>query len=159
MIRFIKDFIQNVKKLLQWIPVIWKDQDWDQTFFYEILQFKLKRMAHYHRKYSYSSNKDNVTKQIEICVMLLNRIVRDDYLSNALTQHEAKWGKAEILHEKIKDTEYYNIDIKVPGLDKKNEKIETKKRRQCYRHSDYLKEQDINMLFEKLNKHIECWWD
>ena len=83
-------------------------------------------MAHYHRKYSYSSNKDNVTKQIEICVMLLNRIVRDDYLSNALTQHEAKWGEVEILHKKIKDTKYYNIDIKVPGLNKKDEKVETK---------------------------------
>ena len=159
MIKSVKNFIWNSKKLLKWIPVIWKDQDWDQVFFYKILRFKLKCMAEYHRKHGHSLNAKDIAKQIEICVMLLNRIIGDNYICNALMQHEAKWGEAEILHKKIEHTKYCKIDIKVPGLNKKDEKTERKRRYQCYKHSDYLKKQDIDMLFEKLNKRIECWWD
>lgn len=37
----IKNFIRNVKKLIHWIPIIWKDRDWDYYFIYEVLKQKL----------------------------------------------------------------------------------------------------------------------
>jgi len=40
-----KDFIQGVKNLWNWFPIIWKDRDWDQSFIYEILIHKLENQA------------------------------------------------------------------------------------------------------------------
>lgn len=41
-----KNFIQGVKNLWKWLPTIWKDRDWDSTYIYKILQFKLEQQAY-----------------------------------------------------------------------------------------------------------------
>ena len=42
-----RDFINGIKNLWSWFPVIWKDRDWDQTFIYEVLIHKLEKQAKY----------------------------------------------------------------------------------------------------------------
>jgi len=37
--------MKRIKKVLAWLPVIWKDEDWGEHFMVRLLQFKLKRMA------------------------------------------------------------------------------------------------------------------
>ena len=41
-----KDFIRGVKNLWRWLPIVWKDKDWDPTHIYKILQFKLEQQAY-----------------------------------------------------------------------------------------------------------------
>ena len=36
---------------------------------------------------------------------------------------------------------------------------ESKARQRAYRHSDYMKKQDIEYLFKLLSKHIQEFWD
>ena len=36
-----KDIKQGFKNLWKWLPVIWKDRDWDTHFIYELLKKKL----------------------------------------------------------------------------------------------------------------------
>jgi|688.fasta_scaffold502749_2 hypothetical protein len=40
-----KDFAQGVRNLWRWLPVIWKDRDWDAAYVYRIMQFKLEQQA------------------------------------------------------------------------------------------------------------------
>ena len=42
-----REFIQGVKNLIKWFPVIWRNRDWDHTFIYDILMFKLEQQAKY----------------------------------------------------------------------------------------------------------------
>ena len=35
-----RNFIRGVKNLIKWGSVIWKDRDWDDSFFFEIIKFK-----------------------------------------------------------------------------------------------------------------------
>lgn len=35
---------QRLKGLIAWLPVIWKDEDWDQVYLFEIMRFKICRM-------------------------------------------------------------------------------------------------------------------
>lgn len=37
---------RGIKNLWKWFPVIWKDRDWDHSYIYEILKFKLQDQAH-----------------------------------------------------------------------------------------------------------------
>lgn len=41
-----KNFIYGVKNLCKWFPLIWKDRDWDHTYIYKILDFKLEQQAY-----------------------------------------------------------------------------------------------------------------
>lgn len=44
--------IQNIKNLIAWFPVIWKDRDWDRYYLYNIMIFKLNKMEKF-----FNSNK------------------------------------------------------------------------------------------------------
>ena len=37
----IKNKIRQIRKVLRWIPILWRDRDWDYYFVYEILKQKL----------------------------------------------------------------------------------------------------------------------
>lgn len=43
----VKRFISNIKNVIRWLPVIWKDRDWDDYYIFEVLKFKLKNQAEY----------------------------------------------------------------------------------------------------------------
>ena len=38
----IKQFFRRIYNLYRWFPIIWKDQDWDHSYIFEIFKFKLK---------------------------------------------------------------------------------------------------------------------
>lgn len=38
-----KEYYYKIKKICQWIPILWKDFDWDWVFIVEILCYKLER--------------------------------------------------------------------------------------------------------------------
>lgn len=40
-----KSLYRRIKRILAWLPLLWRDQDWDFCFFVAIVQFKLNRMA------------------------------------------------------------------------------------------------------------------
>ena len=45
-----RKFTRRLKRLFKWIPIIWKDEDWDYEYFLKIAQFKLESMAELHVK-------------------------------------------------------------------------------------------------------------
>ena len=45
--------MKKIRNLIRWIPIIWKDRDWDFYFTYEILKKKLEFQAEFTRKYGH----------------------------------------------------------------------------------------------------------
>ena len=161
----VKDFFRNIKlgipNLIKWIPVIWGDRDWDQYFLYIILKFKLEQMVKLQLKYGHSVNSEMYANQMKTCILLLDRIVKDDYLMNALKPHEKKWGESRLNFKPVPDnTELYEGIYTVEKVTNKKEKEqEDKERMRIYKNVDNLQKQDLDMLFKNMRKHIEGWWD
>ncbi len=45
-----REIAQGFKNLWKWLPIIWKDRDWDNHFIFEVLKFKIKNTAEYTEK-------------------------------------------------------------------------------------------------------------
>ena len=43
----VRDFLTGISNLWKWLPIIWKDRDWDKHYIMEIFIFKLKRNRDY----------------------------------------------------------------------------------------------------------------
>jgi hypothetical protein len=72
----IRYFIESIKKLILWFPVIFKDRDWDHTFILRILYYKLKSI-----RLRYEHNEIFVGQEIEIkwlkkCEYLLDYVIK-----------------------------------------------------------------------------------
>ena len=75
---FHKDFIQGVKNIIKWFPVIWKDRDYGNGYIYDVFKFKLEKQAKYIAKYDRHTLAQRDAEIMMTCVRLIDK-VQDDY--------------------------------------------------------------------------------
>lgn len=144
---------QGIKNLIKWIPVIWKDRDWDEYYFFEVIRFKLEQMEELQRCYGNSVNSEQYANEIKLAKLLSERICKGGYLDNALFWYEKEYSDDDLItFEDIEGSTSKRIKF-----------TENKRQRSMFskagEHSDKMEKQDIDYLFEYLNKHIQKWWD
>ncbi len=147
--------IYGIENLYIWFFIIWQDRNWDHYFIYKILHKKLSLMEYNIRKYGMHVRSDKDAGKIKICVLLLDRLLKDDYFENVCKNHDKKWGKSDfIFHDNVRlEIKYANVKIE---KDKENQ---IKDFRKCMKSETELKEQDLDLLFKIMRKNIQTWWD
>jgi hypothetical protein len=75
----IRIFMESVKKILEWFPVIWKDRDWDYDYFYLVLKHKLKMMSKYEKKYAMAEKSDEIAGKMDEAIDLIEKLLNYDY--------------------------------------------------------------------------------
>jgi hypothetical protein len=148
----IKYFFKN---LWHYKGFLWNNRWWDHHFIFEALRYKLNHDIPYYEKYGMSVNSHLYAKKMKLCVMLLNRIIDDNYLSNVYKYHDEKWGDLDMIFN-----DDNSIHIYRPKVITEEDKIQERKEDKILRkREDYLQKQDINFLFDTMKKHILTWWD
>ncbi|GAG87616.1 unnamed protein product, partial [marine sediment metagenome] len=99
---------------------------------------------------------------IKVCIDALNRLIEDDYHSEAFQEHDDRWGKAEMDWLDAEDEGEGMVELKITYPKVKTEKdIDMEKnafRLACTRE-EYLRRKDMRTLFLNMYKNIQGWWD
>jgi hypothetical protein len=149
------DTLRRLHTILSYIPILWKDHDWDQGYLLDLLQFKLERIEKSllkgHRR------GDKVTlKDLHTMINLLKRIKEDPYHDIVFKDHEAKWGQLEWNSEKGRlGGRITRSKIKT------GEDLDQECRESCilYHKVTELENQDLDMFFSLFRKRINHLWD
>jgi len=157
---WIRDIKHGFRNLYAWLPLIWKDRDWDHGFLFEMLQFKLSRMEKCLRN-GIHLHADETADKVKLCVLLLDRINKDEYHEMVFKHHDKKWGETDLTFTKCKDNpEMSELHISRENVNSEEDKEQERKEyRAIMKRPDELMQQDIDMLFETMRKHIRGWWD
>ena len=101
----IRRVIRRTKNLFRWLPVIWKDEQWDYHFIFEILKYKLTIMSEYIRKNSHHTSAEYDADRMMLAVRLIDKVQNEEYIDelidyNNLTKEivdkaDAKQAKAK----------------------------------------------------------------
>ena len=73
-----KSIIQNIWRIIKWIPVLWSNYDWDPSFLYEVIGYKLKQMELNTYRW-HVADAEIRRKQIKTARILCNRLVDELY--------------------------------------------------------------------------------
>jgi hypothetical protein len=168
---FHKTLYQGIKNLIKWAPVIYHDRDWDYSFTFKILKFKLENTKEHFEKHRYFESWSNNIKWINICIKLIDRIEGDFYNDEYFSYY-----KAELLKEYNDDNGSYSINFKTTE-DRTNEYINmyphakrilfSNPKWESFRHNQTGKclaigqirhEKAKKLLFKILEEKIEHWW-
>jgi len=85
---------RGIRNLIDWFPTIWGDEQFDQFWFYRILHKKLTLMEKFYRsEYTMSADAEKVAKEIQICRVLIERLLKDEYDEPEQTRLYEKWGQ------------------------------------------------------------------
>jgi hypothetical protein len=161
----IKRFFRRIYNLYRWFPIIWKDQDWDDFYIFEILKFKLKNQAEYIGKRDFHTRAERDAEIMMLCVRLIEKVQDEYYGTEYFDYHDSKLlfidseshpGMYEMEVENISENfnEYFK---KYPRIYKQ---VETKdKYKTAFNIARINEERAHKLLFKILEQNIRRWWD
>lgn len=143
MIRWLKCLYWNIQRVLQWIPIIWQDREFDDNYFLQIVSFKLNKMEKFYRsKYATVADAEKCAEEIHICKLLCDRLIADEY--------------HDMLGRKIK---MYPNSKDILQFETLEEGCQLGICKDWLHYESYMQKQDLRYLCEILQKHLFSWWD
>ena len=172
-----KKYINIIKNLIRWFPVIVKDRDYDYYFIFEILKTKLKHQAKYIGDRDIHVNAKRDSEIMMLCVRLIDKIQSEYYTDEYMGYHESRYNWLdmeenpdckELEVEEVSETydEYFekhktavrrifkDTNLQVFKLNNKNYK--QKLAMNLGRYNE-MRAQDL--LFKLINRNIRGWWN
>jgi hypothetical protein len=165
----IRRFFRRIHNLYRWFPIIWKDQDWDTHYIWEILKFKLSNQADYISFHDRYTRAQHDAKMMRLCVKLINKIQDEYYEMEYMDFEDTKFefkpsdrcedcNELEIVTVRDNLNDYFK---KYPLIHKKvlkEKEIESK--RGLALNIGYINHKRARkLLFNILENNIESWWD
>ena len=101
----IKRLIRKTKNVLRWLPIIWRDENWDYYHIYELLKWKLKFMSNAIRENGNHVSAKYDADRMMLAVRLIEKVQNEDYLMEMINDDDLTKEKiitAERKHNKAK---------------------------------------------------------
>jgi hypothetical protein len=175
---YYRDFVQGIKKLWYWFPIIWKDRDWDQHYIYEVIKHKLKAQAKYIANNDRHTRAQQDARNMRICAKLIEICQKETYKMEYMgyvkdrswfepceDNKEYSTWESEIISENFDDffKKYpliYKRVVNGEGPFKlKNKNRKQEKQRIAMNISHINQQRAHKLLFKILEQNIEQWWE
>ena len=161
-----REWTYRIIKIVQWIPILWNDWDWENSHILKILNYKLSRVEKaliedpYHTDEKTGKRSGPIlAKEVKEARDCIKRILENDYCKKEKKLHNKKYGKLDmILNE---DDITYGKDGKPlsrgvtwinggPAASRSLMKI--------YNLEEKRRKDDYKKLFDILTEKSERWW-
>lgn len=132
---FLYNLKYGIKNLFKYFKIIWNDRHWDYSFILILLKFKLETIKNSYSKKHHSTDVPYQLKYINICIILLDRLIENNFLEEELNNlYEGK--------------EFLEFDEN--NIPKIND---------IWNRQSILRKKHMKLLMSILEKRIESWWD
>lgn len=170
---WLKQIIEGIINIFKWIPVIYKDKNWDSHYIFEILKFKLIQQ----RKELVAANRhmgvEALNKDITLCLNLIERIQEDyydleymDYCKNDYNwipcenEEHPDCSELDIVHVSENfDNFFSKYKCSVRKVLRKDRSLSSNKSKLALRLAQHNQRRCQELLFKVLNERIKHWWD
>lgn len=147
-------------RLRDYLPLLWSDRDWDWIFIVRLLKLKLERTsAALAKGHLVCSPKRAV--EIKRLAYLLDRIIKDEYNDYYYAQVEKKYGDLEMKSLPTDNPRLAELVMDRPGARRGTPEYleEHKRAMRAFKHAEYMRQQDINYVFDQMKRKLQMWWD
>lgn len=169
------EFIRGIENLWYWLPVIWKDRNWDHQFIFDILSHKLKAHLAYIGGRGNHVSAERDAEIMMTCVRLIEKVNDEYYGMEYMDYHKTKhwfepadkegystWESKQI-GENFDDyfAKYpliYKRVLNGEGIFKL-EGTDDDKQRIAMNIAHINHDRARKLLFKIMEQEIERWWD
>jgi hypothetical protein len=164
------NFIDGVRNIISWVPLLYKNKDWDSVYIYDILEFKLLKQRNYLVNANRHTSIPETNKYITICLNLIDKVKNEYYsmesynfydISFNFTPIEGETSKlleSEIVWEDY-DSYLSKYPLQVKKILTKYPDLKNDKYRISLLVSRENHERAQSLLFKILNQQLPQWWD
>lgn len=130
-----------IKRVFRWIPILWKQEEWDFAYIYDLIEFKIKEL----RK---SITEDTI--HTDECIK--EEIEQIDEVLGYLDKFQ-NWTKYIEIPEPPKDFQRFT-----PSDDGCSVLNFTEEEHEAYRKADEFETENFNLFWDKLKEYHTNWW-
>ena len=161
----IRIFLRRIKRTIEFLPIIWKGEDWDYRYAVDLFMYQLDRTADYiESKDRYEAAKNDASR-IRTATDLLKKVYEEDYYFDYMSILEAKYGPS-----KFEFVELENIDENGQPLYKMVEVFEkdytdselleiAEERQKLIRAAVAYQNRAHSLAWKWIEHNIRRWWD
>lgn len=156
----------QIKRVWDFLPLIWKGYDWDYHYAVELFQHQLKRMAdHIGSDKAWALENKQTASRIRTAIELMDKVYDEDYGTEYMDIIEEKYGKSymdfvELDKKDEKGKPYYTIEITNKlARDKEHQKEIDEERHQMMKLSTDKQKRAHKLLWDFIEHNIQNWWD
>lgn len=156
---------RRIKRFIDWFPILWKDEDWDEVYLFEIMRFKTARMRKEIEKNQRHVGYEKNVRDMKVAEELLARASFSSFYWEQYQQRKNndKQGKCTCSEETFlfkpntndpktgEPTSYQWVDVSCDYC--------KSMKRFWFEYKDLKKKEDLNFLFKHLGKNVNRWWD
>jgi hypothetical protein len=163
--------IEGFKNIWRWLPIVWKDRDWDSDYIFNPLKFKIQNTADYIEKNKRFVGWEDEVRYMRICVKLIDRI-QNQYYVDEMHQYWETNMRMEPMEDGTRSLEFDDVrnDLTIYLSKYPNDKRRTLKSKRADNVGDSDKSLSIlvafmrherarKLLFDIIQDRIERWWD
>lgn len=165
---FFKRKWQQIKRVIDFLPIIWKGYDFDYRYSIELFQHQLKRQAEFLESDDAKTVESiNNAKRIRTAITLMQKVYDEDYGMEYLDKIEQLYGKTRydfIPTDNVKEDGVGTYTLKIlkrneNAVDDNHQKEIDEVSRQMMLLSREKQEKAHRILWEFISHNIRSWWD
>lgn len=157
---------RQIKRVWNYLPIIWRGYDWDYRYAVELFQYQLERTADYIEKNGHSLDKEISAAKIRTAVRLLEKVYDEDYAFEYADIIEEKYGSSTFDFVKSKRTEakggydtYEMIEKYEKDYNEAEKALISFERNDLMLESRKKQARAHRLVWQYIEHNIQNWWD
>lgn len=155
--RPVQNLPSKIYRLLYWLPIIWKDRWYDDSFFLKILEHKLLYNAVRFEKLGLGVTSEDDAKRMRVAAALCKRIYEDNYTTP--WDEEAREDSRERFSYMRSNKVERNGVIFYTSQGYEPDPRRTKMSKWAFERKNQMRALDLEELLRIFRKHLFGWWD
>lgn len=161
----VRRFVNKCKKVIQFLPVVWRHEDWDSAYTLEFMHFLFKRMYDAVYVNGHHVEHPNDKRRLKVATELLKRMSNASEYDDAHYKHlEQKFGQIDYGFEEVVDNnngrKYTTlVDKRERKLSDSDRKLYNKMKSEIHKIEDHRFAQDMELFCKIFRKNCRKWWD
>ena len=164
---WVKRKIRQIRRVIDFLPIIWKGFDFDYRYSIEVFRKQLERQAkHLESELAVTVEAKNSASRIRTAIELMDKVYDEEYGTEYIDDIEFLYGKTHYdfieLTEKSKRTGEPLYELKLRNelaVDEQHQKEIDEVRNQMMIRSRERQKRAHKLLWDFIEHNIQNWWD
>jgi hypothetical protein len=145
----------GVKRVIKWLPIIYKSAPWDYGHLLNIMSFQFKQMKEYHLEdENRFVGQKHVIKQLAEAEELTKRLAESQFLSKEWDEHYKKYPPGWALGEELQKA----LNLPIITLPDEVAKEAWREHKVLCEREKYLEKQYMERYCYLLTHKMKTWW-
>lgn len=160
MIWRVKRFFRKLKRVWDFIPIIWKGDDYDYQYSIDLFKYQLDRTADYIQDRGFISDADNVASRIRTATRLIEKVYEEEYDCEYQDKMREMYGE-NVLNWVFIDTgkgdgsSYMNYEFEKWDNAEEVQRMMNK----LFLESKAKQDRAHKLVWKFIEHNIKQWWD